>query len=1216
MGVDKISLRVDGQPVVLNANGQATITRAAAGTVQVIATATDLSGNTAQQTEDLLVVDPSVVGDPNVDITSPTLDDLVTARIDVIGTADDPDLDYYTLEVAPLGGSFVEVARGTTSVVDGVLGQFDPSVLENDQYRLRLTAVDTGGNDAVFETIINVTGSLKIGNFSLSFTDLSIPVAGIPITVTRTYDSFTSTRQDDFGFGWRMEIADTDLRTSVPKTGLEDVFIYNPFFYGTRVYVSRPGEPREGFTFQPRLAPGVAGRYLGIWRPEFVPDEGVDSTLTVDSVDLFPTDSGEFIAAGLAYNPANPVIDGSFTLTTKDGIRYEIDGNTGDTRTISDLNGNTLTFSDSGIVHSSGTAIQFERDPQGRITAVVDPTGQRVEYRYDTAGDLVAAIDREGNSTTFVYDEPSRSHFLTAVVDPLGRTGVRSEYDDQGRLVKMIDANGKQVELLHDPDNFTETVKDQLGNPTIYEYDSLGNVVTEIDPEGGVTTRTYTDPNNPTLETTVTVVLEDGTQLTTQFAYDSRGNVVAETDPLGNVTRNTYDGFGNVLTTTDPLGNTTTNRHDAKGNLLSITSPDGQITSFTYDASGNPLQLAIGSNVTKFQYDSAGNVTRQEDAAGTVRTFTYDGAGNQLTESVQFTTPSGPSTVLTENEYDADGRLIRTTTKQDGVVLSTSQTLYDAVGNRVEEIDALGRSTKFVYDDRGLMTETIYPDDTPSDDTDNPRTQTEYDAAGQVTAEIDELGRVTRFEYDKTGRQTRTIFPDDTPGDDSDNPFTETLYDLAGRVTDQVDERGNRTEFIYDAAGNQLATILPDATPSDLTDNPRITSVYDAAGRQLSTTDPLGNVTTTLYCDCGRPRGTVFADGTSTTMDFDDQGRLIARTDQNGIVTQYEHDDLGRLTAVVQTVDGADLRTQYEYDELGNLVVQRDANSHETHFEYDGLGRRIATVLPLGQRSETTYDAVGHVDSMTDFNGDAIIFEYDTLDRLIKKDFPTGTDTSFTYTLNGQRETVTDDRGVTTYEYDARDRLVLRTDPDGSQISYTYDTAGNRTSVTTIVLGNSARTTTYTFDEQNRQKTVTDPEGGLTTYFYDAASRLTRTELPNGTFETRQYDNLHRLKVLESSNSSGAFDRYEYHLDAAGNRLAVTELDGRHVEYAYDEIYRLLGESIFDPNVDPAVDPPSRAIEYTYDSVGNRLARDDSAEGATTYTYDDNDRLLTETLSR
>ena len=123
-------------------------------------------------------------------------------------------------------------------------------------------------------------------------------------------------------------------------------------------------------------------------------------------------------------------------------------------------------------------------------------------------GDLVSVTDRLGNVTRLQYDAP-RPHYLTEVIDPLGRTGVRSEYDDKGRLVTMLDAAGNSVQLVHDPDNFVETVVDQLGNPTTYEYDTRGNIVTEVDALGGIITRTYDDGNN----------------------------MLTETDPLGNTTR-------------------------------------------------------------------------------------------------------------------------------------------------------------------------------------------------------------------------------------------------------------------------------------------------------------------------------------------------------------------------------------------------------------------------------------------------------------------------------------------------------------------------------------------------------------------------------------------------------------------------------------------------------------------------------------------------------
>ena len=62
-----------------------------------MAGAADAAGNTGQQTATLVVIDPSVVGDPVVAIASPGDNQVVTAPVDVIGTADDPDLLYYTL---------------------------------------------------------------------------------------------------------------------------------------------------------------------------------------------------------------------------------------------------------------------------------------------------------------------------------------------------------------------------------------------------------------------------------------------------------------------------------------------------------------------------------------------------------------------------------------------------------------------------------------------------------------------------------------------------------------------------------------------------------------------------------------------------------------------------------------------------------------------------------------------------------------------------------------------------------------------------------------------------------------------------------------------------------------------------------------------------------------------------------------------------------------
>ena len=796
--------------------------------------ATDPSGNRSEITESLLVSDPNDSEAPIVAIESPQYGQVVTGFVDVVGTVTDSTLASYELSVAPFaGGPFTSIATGDTAVTSGLLGRFDPSLLINDTYVLRLRATDAGGLTSTVDVLVDVSSELKIGNFALSFTDLTIPVSGIPITVSRTYDSLTSNFESELGYGWRMEIEDADLRTTVPKTGAEDSLIYAPYFDGARVFITVPGGRRTGFTFRVTPDTSLAGRTLGLLKAEFVPDEGVDSRLEIGNYLLRANEIGEVTeySSGLPYNPASPVFEGQFTLVTKEGLTFNIDGASGDLISVMDRNDNELTFTESGVFSSTGVSVTLERDARGRVTAVVDPNGDRVQYEYDANGDLVSVTDREGNVTRMVYGEPSRPHYLTEVIDPLGRTGIRSEYDAEGRLVKMIDANGAEVSLIHDPDNFVETIENQLGYATTYEYDNRGNVVTEVDAEGGVTRYSYTDPHDPTLETSMTKVLADGTELTTLMEYDADGNLIAETDPLGRTTNTSFDAFGNVLTTTDPLGNTTENAYDDRGNLLSIIDPVGQTTSFSYDVAGNPLSLSLPGNLTQsFSYDSRGNVLTQTDALGSITAYTYDAVGNQLTETRTQSTSIGTRTLLTETDYDGEGRAIAERFFEDGVLVRTSSTEFDAVGNRVATTDPLGRVTRFVYDERGQMTETIYPDDTPADQTDNPRTSMEYDEAGQTIAKIDELGRRTEYRYDQAGRQTEVILPDTTPQDLTDNPRSMTVYDLAGRTIAQIDARGNTTRFVLDAAGQQIEVIVPDETPGDLSDNPRVQTEYDLAG--------------------------------------------------------------------------------------------------------------------------------------------------------------------------------------------------------------------------------------------------------------------------------------------------------------------------------------------------------------------------------------------------
>ena len=1197
VGIANLQLLINNTPVVIDSNGVATFTPTNPGVITAKAFASDAAGNKAEATTTVNVLDPTDTEAPSVSLDlSAITNGQITAPTPIKGTVNDTNLAYYALEVAPADGSapFKEMFRGTTPVTNGVLGVLDPTLLPNDTYQVRLIAYDVNGKGNGVAELLDVSGDLKLGNFQLSFTDLEIPVGGIPITLTRTYDTLNSNNKDDFGFGWRMEFRDADVRTSLPKDELYEQLGFRSvgFKEGDAVYLTLPGGKREKFTFKLEainsLVNAFLGRY-GLYKPTFVADKGSTSTLSVETagVVLIRGQNGQVVpfSGGSAFAHYHPQDWGNYyQLTTKEGIVYNIDATTGDINSITNRNSDKLTFTDAGITSSNGLKVTFGRDTQGRITTVTDPMGKQIKYEYDSKGDLIKVTDRENNTTQFKYNN-DQPHYLDEIIDPLGRTGIKNEYDQNGRLTKVFNGEGKAVQLEYNPDNFVYSVKDPLGNSTTYESDARGNIITEIDANGGIIKRTYDDSNNLLSETN-----PEGEKLS--YTYDSKGNKLSETDALGNVTRYNYNSNNDLLTTTDALGNVTTNTYDSRGNLLSITGLSNGTVTLAYNNNGLLTQLTTGEGTTKYEYDFRGNITKEINPLGQETTYTYDGNGNRLTETRKVTTTNGIRTVVTKTEYDSKGNIIKVTDAEGNI----SQTIYDAAGQKIKEIDALGRVTKYVYSEGGQLLETIYPDATPNNDSDNPRTRKEYDAANRVTADIDELGRPTQYQYDALGRLIYTIYPDLTPNDNTDNPRKETRYDKAGRVIAEVDERGNITRYTYNDAGRRTETILPDSTPNNDTDNPRILVTYNALGHQISQTDPLGRKTEFIYDNLGRSTGQIFADNTSISTTFDQAGRVIAKIDQEGNKTKYEYNALGQLTAVIDALNN---RTEYGYNELGNLITQKDAKANITKYEYDGIGRRIATQLPLNQHSTTQYDQVGNIINTTDFNGEIITFIYDERNRLIRKALPNNEQVIYTYTLTGQRATETDSNGTITYQYDSRNRLLSRIDPDGVKIEYTYDAAGNRTSVN-IPSGK----TSYTFDEQNRLKTVTDFSNGVKNYTYDLAGNLSKTTLPNGTIETREYDLLNRLLYLQNSNSSGVINSFRYTLDKVGNRLAVVEQDGRKVNYEYDDIYRLLEEEV--------IDGTTRTISYTYDAVSNRLTRNDSGEGNTTYEYDQNDRLLKE----
>ena len=238
------------------------------------------------------------------------------------------------------------------SSFEGVLAQFDPSLLANGTYTLRVIAEDTGGNIGSSYLEVDVTGDLKVGNFALSFTDLSIPVSGVPITVTRTYDSLIAAQDGQLGLGWRLELADTKLSDEHAADGPGRPRASTTRSTTAPACTSRCPAGRRGLHFPPHAAarPGRLGaghlrrhvrarfrrvQHLACSRSRSAPPSSAKPSTTPPACRTTPPPSA---------------FGGTYILTTQDGLAYEIDGDTGKLQIVADADHNSLTFTDDGIV--------------------------------------------------------------------------------------------------------------------------------------------------------------------------------------------------------------------------------------------------------------------------------------------------------------------------------------------------------------------------------------------------------------------------------------------------------------------------------------------------------------------------------------------------------------------------------------------------------------------------------------------------------------------------------------------------------------------------------------------------------------------------------------------------------------------------------------------------------------------------------------------------
>ncbi len=966
----------------------------------------------------------------------------------------------------------------------------------------------------------------------------------------------------------------------------------------------------------------------------------------------------------------------------KGQLTLEINGENEATFYAYDALGNQTTIT-TGYGSLDVRTTRYEFDLDNRRTARIDAEQVRSEYVYDGLGNLIeetlAAGTPEARTTTYEYDLESR---LLLKTTPMGAT-TEYVYDVLGNQTRIIQ--------LHDFDDPTTTV-DESRYATTYQYfDILGRMTDSVSPQGYLTTHHYDDLGNVTDtwlfaepvvvtdDSVAPLVTPDATTRHTQYIYDARDRLIQETNPLDQTTAYRYDARDNRIEVLEMFDvNTqvglrnTFFEYDKADRQTAIIEAAGSIdevrSESIYNAHGEVIEQrdAVGSAAERsvqFDYDKAGRLVTQHnwvtDVYGIdhqlVMAYQYDEVGNLRFEYAGEQDASGNWIVdpyngqqlfQTEYQYDLENRLRFELRGSNSADLETTETGYDAVGNKTLTRIVLGSEeiieNRFIYDLDNRVVEaydgenvlTVYTYDAlgnkltaelaPGNATEARLTRYTYDLADRVVSVKDPMGGLTAYVYDVLGNQTLII--------GADNVAQENRFDMLGRLEVSLSEGGVKTVNHYDEFGNLIDSsqgwddglgIASKLFGGDV----RLTRYdYDLRGNQTRITDPEGYSTLIKYDELNRQTrvenghylpqpGDPDYDASlaalehisSSDFDYDAKDRVIMTTDGEGneSVSQYDaRDNKVRFTEAFNELANTIARTtEYEYNTAGREVEVRTPEGGITISDYDAAGRLIEKRVLQSLDGELqawittlySYDGNNNLATETDDYGTVTRHAYDVAGNL--------TDTWMAWGSVDERHT-----GM---EYDLLNRKTADIDGEGNRTEYRVDLVGNQTQVTDA----EGRKAYYYYDQGNRLLAVVDALGLVSTFEYDSAGNQTNLYAYANSI-AQSFNNLSAAEKQDYSIVSALFSANTQH-----DRQVINEFDGNNrviVTIAADEsrteiTYDGAGNKYTEINYANSAEP--RTLEYRYDA-DNRLVEFTDIDGAvTTFGYDAANNKVLETIT-
>jgi RHS repeat-associated protein/uncharacterized repeat protein (TIGR01451 family) len=940
-----------------------------------------------------------VPGSPVVTLSSPVDGQRQGAPVEVRATAEPESgasvsswvVRAYAAGTDPLGGAVLGSGAGG---LPATLGTFDPTMLENGLWQVRVEVTDDQGRIGVGEAALEVAGQMKLGSFDVAFLDAEWSSSITKMSLVRAYSTLRKDEVGDFGHGWRLQMLDFTVQTNGPlgqqgwtQQGCGTGMIFVPVCTTTTrphlVLVRWPDGHVEAFDLTP--LPGSTF-FTPIASVAYIARPGATSTLAPapgDNTVVFVGDGNLYTDLTLQhlYDPKQ------FLLTDNGGVEYLLDVDEGLVQTV-DRNGNRVSYGRDGIFPDRGIGVSFVRDADGRIEQMLLADGSSLSYHYDAAGDLVQVVDPEGDAVDFEYD----GHRLVSYADAGYPPVAVLTYDADGRLLSRADPTGVLVETASDITAFSQTT-------------------TSPDPDI-VTTSTF-DADGMLVE--VQQVFEGHTR-TFALAYDDDFRPVELVSPLGAVSRVDWDERGRPTRVEDPDGVVTERDYSDEGEVLEVRVDGHVFRQFEHDEAGNLLRtLASGGQVLLTQtFDAGGALSSWVDGDGVEGSLELDPLGQVVGMRIGGRSLS----------FDLD-ELGRVTAVTDPLGV-TEMAEFDARGAQTSFTDAHGRTRRWEYDARGFLVREL--------DVAGRARSYVYDAAGRIVQQTTRNGDVIEHHWDMAGRLTDTIGTD---------AFVHYEYDALGRLV-SVENEEQLLELHWDDDDRLLSTL---ATAAPGRDHPDVLIEYSwSPGGRLERSDTPHGSTLLAYDGRGRLQSLTDSHNGTYTWTWREDGLLDALRRPSQLQTELDWSPGRRLERLSTTGDLGQVLQQEELqrDVSGRISRLTDwAGTHE--YGYDIKGQLVFADHPAssGLLDEFyAYDVVGNRSAWAGHADPEVV--YDNEDRLVQ-------DADFIYTYDGEGRQVRRERRVTgevtTYTWNVFDELVGVHHPDGTATTYAYDSLGRRIEV-------------------------------------------------------------------------------------------------------------------------------------------------------------------------